>query len=342
MKAMNPMLKNVLCILVFLGVLNGFSLSVSAEVQNAEFHLISQINTYVYNYHGQTVDEILRNNSQNVSNKKLKQELWLSMMYDTDLFYNLFTEQDYENSIKVIIQLEKSNYKKPKMLLYKALYLKSKGEWDIALQIIDKSIEMLEVESCQLSDKVFYLAIAKFEKGIMTADQKLIIQSIDLFMPVLDKNLNNIVYLTFMLDLLRFVDVPKTLYEEYKAKSIIYKKQLEKIHKELNLINFENLLNIKEKRDQHIYETVMEPLTNEILSRWKVPPEDRRGFVNLLYYFQINKNREIINIKLIAEDNATKNLQVNSYESIENAIIANLLEGYKLDTIGVLFTFSSE
>lgn len=342
MNKSKSILCHVLCLLSFIMIFNGSLLTVDAQGYNANNAIISQINTYIYDYNGETVKALIDNNIQDFSNKKLKQELKLSMMYDTDLFYNLFTEEDYENSIKVIIELEKSNYKTPKMLLYKSLYLKTKGEWDIALQVLDKSIEMLEAKDCNLVDKTFYLAKAKFEKGLMTPDQKLIVEAIDILIPLVDEKLDNIVYLNAVLDVLRFIDIPKDLYDKYKDKLASYEAQFEKINKELIIINYKNLLCLKEKREQEKFENVMKPLTEEILSRWKVPLADQNECVNLLYYFQIAKNRKIINIKLIAEDNASEKLQESSYGSIQDAIIAHLLDGYKFDTMGVLFIFSSE
>ncbi|MGD9580909.1 MAG: hypothetical protein AB7V50_06020 [Vampirovibrionia bacterium] len=322
--------------------LNISALPLNAEAYNVNGKVISQVNTYVLSYEGQSIRQLIDNNVQDFTNCKLKQELYLSMMYDTDLFYDLFTEEDYENSIKKIIELEKASYKVPKMLLYKALYLKSKGEWDIALQVLDKSIELLDTDDCKMSDKTFYLARAKFEKGIMSPDQSLIVEAVDLLLPVVKENPDNVIYLSLILNAFRFVEIPQSLYEKYKEDIISLDSRYEKINKELNIQYYKNLLCLKDKLEQKYFDEVMKPLTEEILSRWKTPSAGLRSPVHLLYYFQISRDRKIINIKLIAQENASEQLQLSTYESIENAIIPHLLEGYKFDKMNVLFIFASE
>ena len=300
---------------------------------------IEKLNQLILNYNDQNKYEIIEDNLKKQPENKQLLEFKLDLMYATDLFSFFWNEKDYDDSIKIIEKLKNANYSRPKMFLYEGLYYKNKGEWVIAEQLVDHaSKQLLQCE--QTPENKYYYSRALLEKGIFTENQATIIDAIENLEIVLNKKPNNIIYLSTINEMFRYIEVPEDLYQAYYDRIMLYQAAMTSIQDKLTLKNSTNLLYRKNKRDNSYFEEVMLPLTKEILRKWKVAKTVQDQPADLLYVFQLTEDRRIINIKLISADNATNELKIISHNAIKNAIISYLPENYPLYTMNILFVFS--
>ncbi|MEW5822527.1 MAG: hypothetical protein AB1782_20200 [Cyanobacteriota bacterium] len=329
---------SILILLIF--TLMGISvIAKNTNIQKDLESTISIVNNYVINYKNQTKKDLIEEKLlKNPGDRRLL-ELKLDLMYATDLFAFLWTEEDYDKSLGIIQQLKKANYAIPKMYLYESLYYKNQGEWDIASQLASYTIKKLETNS-DTTQELYLLARAQFELGIYTSNQDLIINAIEQLEVVLNQKPDNIIYLSTINEMFRYIEVPEDVYNSFSDRINLYQSKLSEIQKELSIRNPRNLFYKKNQRDDIYYEEVMKPITEEILRRWKSAKTAQSFPADQLYFFQVTNNRKIINIRLISNDNASENLIKISESAIENTIVPYLPENYPLKTMNIIFIFS--
>lgn len=304
------------------------------------YSTLKQTNDLIYNYHGQSKAQLINDKLKNSPDNKQLLELKLDLIYATDLFSFLWDQNDHKNSLSILENLKKANYALPKVYLYESIYYKNLGEWEVASQLVNYSIKKLKAIKNKTPADNYLLARALFEKAIYDADQKLIVDAIELIELMLNDDSENIVYLSLISEMFRYIEVPDDLFETFSERVTLYQTKLDKIQKRLTFKSPDNVLYKKLKNDDCYYNEVMKPITEEILRRWKQAKTAQSCPADLMYFFQVTSDRRIINIRLISGDNASDNLKIISEGAIANSIVPYLPDDYPLETMNILFIFS--
>jgi tetratricopeptide (TPR) repeat protein len=301
---------------------------------------IDIINQYIYNYNNNTRYDLIDNKLKNKPEDKFLLELKLDMIYGTDLFRFFWNKQDVARSIQVIEKFKEQKINLPKMLLYEGMYYKAKGEWTVARHLLNYSIKEFEKIKTKSPSQNYYYSLALFEYGIIQGNQNYITQAIDQLEKSLQSKPDNVVFLNAINEMFRYIDIPENLYESYKYRIDLYACKLTEIKQDLLLKQADNLFYEKEKLETYYYEEVKKPLTEEILFNWKFAKYVQRSPAQLMYFFQVDKNKNIKNITLIAIDNASTKLIEHTTKSIEESRVPKLPDDYIFETMDYLFIFT--
>lgn len=284
--------------------------------------------------------EVLKYFTPKYKSENERLEFKLDLLYSSSIFLPLWSAKDYDDSIKIIEKLQQCSYKPAKMYLYEAQYYKNKGEWSIANQLVRHALSLMRTGGSLPHKQGFLTARALLLDGIINGNQDTITQAIDQMEIVANQNPDNILYLYTLIEMFDYIDVPSELYNTYEERIVLYKKKYEELKNELLLNNQNNLIYLKEKQDNYYFEKVKKPLIEEILRKWKKVHKVQIVPAELMYVFQLNKNRTISNIKLLAQQDASLKLKSISELSISDAIVPYIPEEYPLETMEILFIFT--
>jgi tetratricopeptide (TPR) repeat protein len=301
---------------------------------------IAKVNNFIISYSNNNKFELIENKIKTNPEDKFLKEIKLDMIYGTDLFEFLWNKNDIDHSAKIIETLKKANYSIHKMYLYEAIYYKRKGEWAVALPLLDHSLILFDKLKNKSAENIYFNSLALFEKGILTGEQNYIIQAIEMLERAVNLKPDNVVYLQTINEMFKYIEIPEELYEAFKKRQELYTLRLDNIKKQLILKCSSNVFYEKEKLENYYFDSVKQPLSEEILFNWKLAKYIQRSPADLLYFFQVGRNRKIRNIKIISIQGATSDLIDHTNRSLQGSRAPVLPDNYIYDTMNFLFIFS--
>lgn len=272
--------------------------------------------------------------------EKEKMELKLDLMYSSEIYLPLWNAKDYESSIKIIENFQSESYKPEKMYLYEAIYYKNKGEWAVTTQLVKHTLSLMKEISEKTPEMNFLMSKALLLDALAKGDQELITEAIGLMEKVVSQKPDNLLYLMTLVNMFDYIDVPEGLYQSYEDRIVIYNEQYEILKNKILVNNQNNLIYTQEKNENYYYEEVKKPLIEDVLRRWRKIHNVQILPAELLFYFQISKDRKLIYIKRLAEHDACEKLKNVSEISIADAIVPYIPEEYPLETMDMLFIFT--